>query len=196
MSRRLDVRRDQLEHLIRAAGAILDEREILIVGSQSILGSVDEDRLPPEAKRSIEADLVPFEDPDETKSTLIDGTIGELSPFHETFGVYAHGVGERTARLPDGWRSRLVALQNENTRGIIGWCLEPHDLAVAKMLAGRPHDLEFCRALFRARIIDPAEVRRRLASTDMEEGERMRMGKMLTSLASTGQPIDDDQPTP
>jgi hypothetical protein len=30
----------------------------------------------------------------------------------------------------------------------------------------------------------------------MEEGERMRMGKMLTSLASTGQPIDDDQPTP
>jgi hypothetical protein len=44
---------------------------------------------------SQEADIYPLGDP--AKSDLIDGTIGELSPFHETFGYYAHGVGPETA---------------------------------------------------------------------------------------------------
>jgi hypothetical protein len=178
------VRRDQLEHLIRAAGAILGEQEILVIGSQAILGSVSEDRLPREATRSIEADLVPLDDAEETKSTLLDGTIGELSPFHETFGVYAHGVGERTARLPDGWRGRLVALRNANTHGVTGWCLEPHDLAVAKLAAGRPHDIEFCRALIDAHVINPDVVRTRLRRTDMNDEEHGRTRALLDRLAS------------
>jgi hypothetical protein len=178
------VRRDQLEHLIRAAGTILDEDEILVIRSQSILGSVREDRLPPEATRSVEADLVPLDDPDETKSTLLDGTIGELSPFHETFGVYGHGVGHRTARLPGGWQARLVALRNDNTSGVTGWCLEPHDLVVAKLLAGRPHDIEFCRALVRAGVIDTTVVAQRFADTDMSDAERSRMNRLLERLTS------------
>jgi hypothetical protein len=40
--------------------------------------------------------------------------------FHETFGYYAHGVGEETAILPASWRERLVPLRNENTRGATG----------------------------------------------------------------------------
>ncbi len=36
------------------------------------------------------------------KADLIDGSIGELSPFHETFGYYAHGLGPETAALPAG----------------------------------------------------------------------------------------------
>jgi hypothetical protein len=178
------VRRDQLEHLVRAAGAILDEQEVIIIGSQSILGSVTETDLPPEATRSVEADIVPFDDADERKSTLLDGTIGELSPFHETFGVYAHGVGERTARLPRGWRSRLVALRNENTRGVTGWCLERHDLVVAKLLAGRPHDMEFCRALLQAGIVDAETLRTRLSEIVMNGDERTSMERRLASLAS------------
>lgn len=39
---------------------------------------------------------------------LIDGSIGEASMFHDTFGYYAQGVVESTARLPDGWQARLV----------------------------------------------------------------------------------------
>lgn len=115
------MRRDQLEHPIRTAGAILDEDEVIVVGSQAILGVVDDSRLPAEATRSIEADIVPLEDPDETMSTLIDGTIGELSPFHSTFGVYAQVVGQRTARLRVGVfdpvvleeRLRMVEMSSE-----------------------------------------------------------------------------------
>jgi hypothetical protein len=78
-------------------------------------------------------------------SILIDGSIGERSMFHETFGYYAHGVDETTAVLPSGWQERLVRVENENTRGSIGWCLEPHDLAVSKLVAAREKDLVFER---------------------------------------------------
>jgi hypothetical protein len=32
------MKRSELEHLIRAAGAIADDREIVVIGSQSVLG--------------------------------------------------------------------------------------------------------------------------------------------------------------
>lgn len=176
------MRRDQLEHLIRAAGAILDEDEVIVVGSQAILGVVDDSRLPAEATRSIEADIVPLEDPDETKSTLIDGTIGELSPFHSTFGVYAQGVGERTARLPVGWRDRLVPLRNENTAGVTGWCLDPHDLGVAKLVAGRPKDLAFCRELLRVDVFDLVVLEERLETVEMSSEERPVVRQRLDAL--------------
>ncbi|CAN5893639.1 hypothetical protein BH23ACT10_BH23ACT10_33350 [soil metagenome] len=177
------MRRDQLEHLIRAAGAILDESELIVIGSQAILASFDAAHLPAETTRSVEADIVPIDDVDEAKSTLIDGTIGELSPFHSSFGVYAHGVGERTARLPTGWRDRLRALRNENTAGVTGWCLDPHDLAVAKLIAGRPHDLEFCRALLRAELLDADLLSRRLDDVALADEERDATRERLNALA-------------
>lgn len=133
------MRRDQLEHIIRAAGAILGDKEIIILGSQAILGKYPSG-LPPEATVSMEADILPVADLDGRKADLIDGTIGEGSAFHDSFGIYAHGVGEETARLPDGWRGRLIPVRNRNTMGVTGYCLDPHDLLISKYLAGRPKD--------------------------------------------------------
>lgn len=48
---------NQLEHLIRAAGTVTDRYEFVVVGSQSILGSVA--RPPLECLVSIEADIYP-----------------------------------------------------------------------------------------------------------------------------------------
>jgi hypothetical protein len=59
----------------------------------------------------------------------------------------------------------LVPLHNENTRGATGWCLEVHDLAVSKLVAGREKDIEYLQALFRHRLAQPALVRKRLAMT-------------------------------
>ena len=85
---------------------------------------------------SIEADLFSLRAPEDAE--LIDGTIGEASPFHQTFGYYAHGIGAETAVLPDGWKDRLIPLRTENTGGATGLCLEVHDLAVSKLaLVGR-----------------------------------------------------------
>ena len=89
------------------------------------------------------------------KSDLIDGAIGELSMFHRTFGYYAHGVDETTATLPKGWTERLVPIRSENTGGATGWCLEVHDLAVSKLVAGRTRDVEFLQVLLREGLLDP-----------------------------------------
>jgi hypothetical protein len=75
-------------------------------------------------------------------SDRIDGAIGELSPFHETHGYYAQGVSPTTATLPEGWQGRLVPLQNANTGGAVGLCLDVHDLVLSKYAANREKDRE------------------------------------------------------
>jgi hypothetical protein len=133
--------------------------------------------------RSIEADILPIDDPDETKADLIDGLLGEASLFQETHGIYAQGVGQHTARLPAGWRDRLVALRNKNTGGVTGWCLEPHDVCVSKLLAGRPKDTEFCRALIWTRIVEPATLLDRFEDTDATSREKERASAFIRSAA-------------
>ena len=153
--------RNQLEHIIRAAAANADVRDIVVIGSQAILGSYPD--APAELTQSIEADVFPRDNPEH--SIVIDGAIGELSLFHETFGYYAHGVSETTAILPEGWRTRLVKIDNPNTMGAIGWCLEPHDLAISKLAAGREKDYAFVRAMARMKLISADVIRQRIATT-------------------------------
>lgn len=156
--------REQLEHLIRAAAVITDDDEIVVIGSQAILGQFPE--APEPMRVSVEADLFPRNHPE--RADVLEGSIGELSPFHETFGYYAQGVGEETARLPHGWQDRLVVIQNENTRGAKGLCLEVHDLLVSKTIAGREKDLAFLQAAAQHRMADPEILIRRLATVEVE----------------------------
>jgi hypothetical protein len=152
----------ELEHIIRASGGNADCLDIVIIGSQSILGTFPE--APECLLISMEADVFPLDRPQD--AILIDGAIGELSIFHETFGYYAHGVAEDTAFLPTGWKDRLVPLKNANTRGVTGWCLEVHDLAVSKLVAGREKDVDYLRELFRHELAEPDKVAELLGKTD------------------------------
>lgn len=157
--------REQFDHAIRAAGAVLGVDEVLVIGSQAIHASA-EGPLFEEALRSVEVDVAALEDPDGRKADLIDGSIGEASMFHGTFGYYVHGVGSSTAILPQGWRERVVPYQSPATNGVTALCLEPHDLWIAKMIAGRPKDLEFGRAMIRSALVDPGILTQRLEETD------------------------------
>ena len=150
--------RDQLEHLIRAAAVIADDDTIVIFGSQSVLGQFPD--APQPMRISMEADLFPMHHPERTD--LIDGSIGELSPFHQTFGYYAHGVSEETAVLPQGWKERLIVVRNENTRGAKGLCLEIHDLLVSKLIAGREKDLAYLKNAVTHHMADSGVLLRRL----------------------------------
>lgn len=138
--------REQFEHAIRAAGAVLGVSELLVIGSQAVHASLS-GVLPIEAARSVEVDVAVRGDIDGKFADLIDGSIGEASMFHNTFGYYAQGVVESTARLPGGWQSRLVPFDTPGTRGVTAWCLELNDLWISKAVAGREKDREFCRAL-------------------------------------------------
>jgi hypothetical protein len=85
------VRRDQLAHILRAAARLTEDNNILVIGSQSILGSFDEDELPEPVWMSVEADIA-FFDGDQNKPDLVDAMIEEDSLFHQTHGMYGQGV--------------------------------------------------------------------------------------------------------
>jgi hypothetical protein len=155
------MKRSELEHLIRASGAIADDSELVIIGSQSILGQFAQ--APPLLLVSMEADIYPKNKP--ALAALVDGSIGEGSFFHEQFGYYAQGVGPQTAVLPEGWKKKLVSINNKNTNGITGLCLEVHDLAVSKYVAGRAKDLQFTRELAKHKMTDQKTLHSRLNKT-------------------------------
>jgi hypothetical protein len=146
--------RTQLEHLIRAAGAITQENPLVVVGSQSILGRYP--HIPASLGESTEADICPLNAPE--KADLISGSIGELSTFHDSYGYYAHGLPPESCPLPSGWKSRLVTLKNKNTNGYTGLCLDPADLATSKLAAGREKDIAFVSAMLAENIVNPEEL--------------------------------------
>jgi len=148
------VNREQLDHVLRAATDVVADADILIIGSQAILASHDESMLPVEATRSIEVDVAFFGDVDDERADAVDGAIGELSRFHETFGYYAQGVSVSTAVLPDGWISRLIELPSPRPGSRLR-ALEPHDCVVSKLVANREKDRTFASALVEAGVIDP-----------------------------------------
>lgn len=155
------MRRSELEHLIRAAGSISNDSEIVVIGSQAILGQFPQ--APVALLASAEADMFPLHHPE--RADLIDGCIGEGSSFHELYGYYAQGVGEETATLPEGWQGRLVAISNSNTNGVTGLCLEVHDLAISKYVAGREKDFVFTKELARHHLTQLKTLLARLDST-------------------------------
>jgi hypothetical protein len=164
------VRRSDLEHIIRAAGDVVGDDTVVIVGSQAILASFSDETLPEDATRSLEADVLPIDDPDGSKADLIDGVLGELSRFDETFGIHGDGVSPSTAVLPEGWRDRLIVYKNANTNGITGLCLESHDLCTSKLVAFRDKDRLFVRALVAAGLVDPTILQERLSRTAIPPG--------------------------
>jgi len=172
------MQRSELEHVIRASGEIAGDDEIIIVGSQAILGQFP--NAPVRLLMSMEADIYPKNKP--KNADKVDGAIGEGSSFHELNGYYAQGVGERTAVLPKNWKARLVTVNNENTSGVTGYCLEVHDLAISKLVAQRPKDLEFLHELVRHDMIQKKTMLQRLGQTDLQEPIRRNSRTRIKSL--------------
>jgi hypothetical protein len=164
--------RAQLAHVLRAACEIADDPDMLVIGSQSILASHDEDELPAAATASIEADIAFLADPNDEKADKVDGAIGELSPFHEQFGYYAQGVSVHTAVLPDGWQTRTLRWTSSATGRANALFLEKHDLVVSKLAALREKDLAFAQALIEAGLVDVPTLRRRVRLLPAEVDQR------------------------
>ena len=176
------MRREQLEHVLRAACSIADSEVALVIGSQAILASFPDDVLPSAASRSIEVDVAFFDDPDDVKSDLVDGAIGELSPFHETFGYYAQGVSVTTAALPNGWRDRLVRFATPASAPGAALCLEPHDLVASKLVAHREKDLEFAASLIQAGVVDTDVLHARIDALPVDERLRRILHEAVSAV--------------
>ena len=142
------MKKQQVDHVLRAAGRITGEKHFVIIGSQSLHGRHPD--LADEIVMSAEVDLIAMKRP---VATDLLNVIGVDSPFHVNFGYYADPVDATTAVLPRGWKNRLVNLPPGDTGGVRGLCLEPHDLAIAKHVARREKDRLFTRELARRGLV-------------------------------------------
>lgn len=161
---------EQLQHAIRAACQVADDTEVLIFGSQAILGSYPE--APEDLRTSIEVDIQPKNRPENTN--LVDGALGQDSQFHATFGFYVHGVSIEAAILPDGWSERTIRVPERST-GFVGECLEPHDLAASKLVAFREKDRVFVTTLLSEGLLDGRTLLGRIRSLPGPEDRRNRL---------------------
>lgn len=159
------MRKSQVDHVLRAAREISGGTgKFIIVGSQSLHGKYPD--IVDTILVSREVDLLI---PGEKRLTELLNAIGEGSPFHETYGYYADPVSHDTAVLPKGWKGRLVNLAPGDTNGAKGLCLDPHDLAVSKYIAGREKDRIFTSALVDRDLLDREALLERLAETKVDE---------------------------
>ncbi|NUO63693.1 MAG: hypothetical protein HOQ11_02315 [Gemmatimonadaceae bacterium] len=173
--------REELEHAIRAACDLTDETEMIVFGSQAILGQHPD--APDELRQSAEADMAPKHAV--AKVDLIDSVLGADSLFHRTHGFYVHGVPIETAVLPAGWERRAVKLQNANTRDYIGWCVEAHDLSASKLVAYREKDREFVRTLLQHQLVKAPKLRRRIGELPNDQADPQRRERLTTWLQQT-----------
>jgi hypothetical protein len=164
--------RDQLEHAIRAACDVSEDTELWIFGSQAILGEFPD--APKSLRASIEVDVQPKNRPERTDD--VDGSLGELSIFHQTHGFYVHGIFIESAKLPDGWEQRTVSVSDPiSTQGKTGLCIEAHDLAASKLAAYREKDKEFVRLLLIEKMIDANILMERISTLAVEEQLQQRL---------------------
>ena len=169
--------RQELEHAIRAACDLTDDTEVIVFGSQAILGQFPD--APSALRQSAEADIAPKHAID--KVDLIDAVLGEDSYFHQTHGFYVHGVPIQAASLPMGWDERAVKVQNRNTRNFIGWCVEVHDLAASKLVAFRDKDLTFVRALLNEKMVTPRNLIARIRRLSIPHASKERLVRWVDS---------------
>ncbi len=178
------MRRSDFNHVIAAAAEVSGEREIVVIGSQAILGTVDQP--PDNMLRSMEADIYPLRNPE--KAIEIDANLGDGSLFHSAYGFYAHGVGPETAVAPAGWIERLVRVSIParvgQREGAIALCLETYDLVLAKCAAGRDRDWEFAREALEAGLVQIDELLARVDDLPTGKDDREHVRQMLEGIVS------------
>jgi len=198
--------REQLANVLRAASQLVDDRP-LVMGSQAILGTYEEDVLPADATMSMEVDVAFLDDRDRAKADLVTGAIGEDSNFHQLRGYYAEGIHVETATLPEGWRDRLITQQvpaGPNGPGVVASFLDRHDLVVAKLAAFREKDVRFVTELAAVGLVDLQLVQERLDNTALHPVAKQRAVGLLETLGNrttkhsgrTHDAVDLDGPDP
>jgi hypothetical protein len=174
----------EFEHVVAAAAEVTGQDELVVIGSQAILGSYGQ---PPESMlHSLEVAIYPLHDPD--AADFIDGALGDGSQFHLAYGYYAHGVGPETAKAPRGWQERLVMRKIPqrvaSKRTAVAWCLEAHDLVLSKCAASRDRDWDYATEALKAEIVQADVLLKRLSDLPVTDKLRNHVEKMLHSIIS------------
>lgn len=157
----------QFLHIIKAAKAVTECDRFLVLGSQAILGhylGADDEF---EFWKSRELDIAPLPF-DQQIADLIDGCIGEMSMFDQTFRCYAHGCSEETPVFPDGWLDRAVSHEIDGCTVLVP---SFEDLAISKYVANRDKDRAFLEKMWAERLLDEDKMLSLLEDVPYEKPE-------------------------
>lgn len=181
------MKKSEVEHILRAAAKICKDDEFIIIGSQSLHGKYP--NLADEILMSQEVDIISKNKMNDTEFLNV---IGIDSPFHVQFGYYADPVDLATATLPKNWKNRLVNLKIEtDSGGAKGYCLEPHDLVIAKLAAGRDKDIIFIRALIDRGLVDKKIIAQRIMETAAPTDVIHRMHTLFSRLVNLSEIVSE-----
>ena len=170
--------RSQLQHVIFEIGRRFDIQEFHIIGSAAILAALPN---PPEGALTAtrDVDVIPPND-DERLADRISFVLGEASDFDIEHGYYAQGVTSRTPTYaPNDWKARALPVRVEQ---YTGWCMDPHDLVLSKLGAGREKDLDFARSAAKLGLVRREELTRRLAGVSCPEDHKRQISARIDSL--------------
>lgn len=166
---------DDVKSAIVRTCRMIGKIKIIVVGSQSLHAFLSEKDLPEVAMLSKEIDIYI-----DSKNKLRDDQDrlhistfgGEEYFYHDLYGHYLDPVDPNLIVLPVNWRNRVqpISIPNElkriNEPNVFrGLCIQPADLAVAKLAAFREKDLACVGDLIRADQIDPELILQRMDET-------------------------------
>lgn len=188
------MRREDFNHVVRAAADAVGLDEFVIIGSQAIHGEISN---PPDGLlESMELDMYPLADPG--RADVIDGALGDGSWFENTNGYFAHGVGPTTAKAPAGWMDRLVRVDVEAFvpgRKPVAYCIERHDMVLAKLVRGSERDVEYAKVAMRAGLLDASVLQSRIRDLPVEATVRSRVESIVVGLGQhRGRPTPPQLP--
>ena len=153
------MKKEYLLDLIQRVSELTGIVAPVIVGSQSLFAVTE--NVPAIVKDSVECDFL-LASGGIQAIQIVNETLGILSPFSVAHGYFADGLGLATVVLTPGWKDRLLSLADEHGQ-VVAHCLEPHDAAVSKLMAGREKDFIFILTLLDSRLITLATLIERAA---------------------------------
>ena len=121
---------------------------------------------------------------DDETADILSSSIGELSGFHANHHVYAEGVTFDTPTFaPDAWQERAIKVYYDDI-DVTAHFMELHDLALSKLGAGRPKDMEFCEALAKTGYLIKQLLEERLAIVQCSSSQRALFSERIQQLFS------------
>ena len=163
---------EALQHLIRSATALAEDRQFLVLGSASLLASFPELGNDSAAlSATYDADLCP-EPFDEITGQMLEEALGEKRAYFQRHGYHADVLKDSILRtFPNGWRDRLVDVPECPTAR----ALHPNDLAAIKLLIGRPKDLALVEQLHREERLEKEAIRSLIESFEIAVESKPRL---------------------
>jgi hypothetical protein len=186
------MQRNKVDHALRAAAGVTGHDVFVLIGSAALIARI-KGPTPASMLMTQEVDIYAFDVENvEELSDLIDGSIGQNSPFHTSFGFFADGVSPETAKMPSDWMGRATKYSSPACPGVTAIVPEENDLALAKLVAWREKDIDWLREGVVHRILSLDKMQSRLdrmprgdpASGAPDPGELRR--RMLLLRAADG----------